>query len=83
MPFKLTRQELANLVPQDWSTININWFSNKKEDKIPLPEFRLSFLWQVGLQGQAIVEVWMQSNLPIAYSRELRIGAVVGPLTGH
>lgn len=32
---------------QDWDTINIDWFSNKREDNIPLPEYRLNFIWAV------------------------------------
>jgi hypothetical protein len=43
---KLTRQELANLVPADWASVNVEWFSNKKEDNIPLPEYKLTFLWR-------------------------------------
>lgn len=29
-PFKLTRQELTNLVPADWANTNVDWFSSKK-----------------------------------------------------
>ena len=43
--FKLTKTELANLVPEDWDTINVDWFSNKKEENIPLPEYKLNFIW--------------------------------------
>lgn len=44
--YKLTKNELANLVPKDWDTINIDWFSSRREDNIALPEYKLSFLWQ-------------------------------------
>lgn len=30
---------------QDWDTINIDWFTNKREEEIALPEFKLNFLW--------------------------------------
>jgi hypothetical protein len=32
---------------QDWDTINVDWFSNRKEDIIPLPEYKLNFIWTV------------------------------------
>ena len=77
--YKLTKTELANLVPevrtrdgshhlhgahmvvqqllsphatptsfQDWDTINVDWFTNRKEENIPLPEYKLNFIWTVG-----------------------------------
>jgi 30S ribosomal protein 3 len=61
-PLKLTRQELANLVPQDWSTLNVEWFSNKKEEKIPLPEYRLSFLWQEKNIAVAVDQVYSRGQ---------------------
>ena len=32
---------------QDWDSINVDWFSNKKEDNIALPEYKLNFIWTV------------------------------------
>ncbi len=31
--------------PKDWDTINVDWFTNKKEENIPLPEYKLNFIW--------------------------------------
>lgn len=42
---KLSREELGKLVPEEWDTETIDWFSNKKAEQIPLPEFKLNFLW--------------------------------------
>ncbi|MEW5297797.1 MAG: hypothetical protein WDW38_006981 [Sanguina aurantia] len=42
---KLSKADMKNLVPKDWDTINIDWFTNSKEENIPLPEFKLNVLW--------------------------------------
>ena len=43
---------------QDWDTINIDWFTSKKDDKIPLPEFKLTFLWQEKNIAVAVDQVY-------------------------
>lgn len=43
--YKLSKTALQSLVPADWDTMNIEWFSNNKNEATPLPEFRLQFLW--------------------------------------
>lgn len=30
---------------QDWDATTTDWFTNKEEDDIPLPEYKLVFLW--------------------------------------
>jgi len=42
---------------QDWDTINVDWFTNRKEDNIPLPEYKLNFIWTVRTRMLG-VEVW-------------------------
>lgn len=43
---KLSQEELAEgMVPEDWDQTTIDWFSNKKGGDIPLPTFKLNFLW--------------------------------------
>lgn len=36
---------LLLLLPQDWDTTTVEWFSNDKETDIALPEYKLTFLW--------------------------------------
>ena len=40
---------------QDWDQTTIDWFSNKKSGDIPLPTYKLNFLWCAhgGLRGAA------------------------------
>ncbi len=40
---RLSRSATAQ--SQDWDNINIDWFSNKKEENIALPEYKLNFIW--------------------------------------
>lgn len=61
-PLKLTRQELSSLVPQDWSTLNVDWFTNKKDENVPLPEYRLTFLWQEKNIGVAVDQVYSRGQ---------------------
>lgn len=32
-------------VAQDWDSTTTDWFTNKEEDDIALPEYKLVFLW--------------------------------------
>mmetsp|Transcript_5259 Transcript_5259/g.11525 ORF Transcript_5259/g.11525 Transcript_5259/m.11525 type:complete len:320 (-) Transcript_5259:430-1389(-) len=61
--YKLTKNELANLVPQDWDTINVDWFTNKREDNIPLPEYKLSFLWQEKNIAVSVDQVYSRGQI--------------------
>lgn len=36
----------------------MDWFSNKKEDKTPLPEYKLNFLWQEKNIAVAVDQVY-------------------------
>ena len=40
---------------QDWDTINVDWFTNRKEENIPLPEYKLNFIWTV--RTEIMVEI--------------------------
>lgn len=60
---KLTRQELANLVPKDWDSVNVEWFTNKKEDNIPLPDYKLTFLWQKNNIAVAVDQVYSRGQV--------------------
>lgn len=60
---KLTKAELANLVPEDWDSINVDWFSNKKEDNIPLPEYKLNFIWTERNIAVAVDQVYSRGQV--------------------
>lgn len=43
---KLSPEELVEgMIPEDWDQTTIDWFSNKKSGDIPLPTYKLNFLW--------------------------------------
>lgn len=43
---KLSKDELSELVPADWDSTTVDWFTaNRKGEEIPLPEYKLTFLW--------------------------------------
>ncbi|KAF5828352.1 plastid and cyanobacterial ribosomal protein-domain-containing protein [Dunaliella salina] len=60
--YKLTRQELANLVPQNWSETNVDWFTSSAEERIALPEYRLTFLWQEKNIAVAVDQVYSRGQ---------------------
>ncbi len=46
MPAAATQDELSELVPADWDSTTVDWFTaNRKGEEIPLPEYKLTFLW--------------------------------------
>lgn len=48
---------------QDWDKSTIEWFTNKKIDEVPLPEFKLNFLW-VGLNiAVAVDQVYARGQI--------------------
>jgi len=61
--YKLTKTELANLVPEDWDTINVDWFSSKREENIPLPEYKLSFVWTERNIAVAVDQVYSRGQV--------------------
>jgi hypothetical protein len=42
---------------QDWDSTTTEWFSTKEESDVPLPEYRLVFLWLEKSLGCAIDQV--------------------------
>jgi len=42
---KLSPDELRTLVPRDWDDSTVEWFTSRRNEDLPLPEFKLSFLW--------------------------------------
>lgn len=61
--YKLTKTELSNLVPEDWDTINVDWFTNRKEDNIPLPEYKLNFIWTERNIAVAVDQVYSRGQI--------------------
>lgn len=60
--WKLKRSELKELVPEDWDTINIDWFSNKEEG-VPLPAFKLNFLWSEKNIAVSVDQVYARGQI--------------------
>lgn len=60
--FKLTKQELKNLLPSTWDSINIDWFANKKDTSIPLPEYKLNLLWMDKNIAVAVDQVYSRGQ---------------------
>lgn len=48
---------------QDWDQINVDFFSNKKDENIPLPEFRLNILWMEKNLAVAIDQVYSRVSV--------------------
>jgi len=42
---------------QDWDSTTCDWFSSDKETDIPLPEYKLTFLWLERTLGCAVDQV--------------------------
>lgn len=61
--FKLSKPELRNLLPEDWDQINIDFFSNKKDENVPLPEYRLNVLWTDKNLAVAIDQVYSRGQV--------------------
>ncbi|PNH11498.1 putative 30S ribosomal protein 3, chloroplastic [Tetrabaena socialis] len=61
--FKLSKGELRALLPADWDQINIDFFSNKRDENIPLPEFRLNVLWTDKNLAVAIDQVYSRGQV--------------------
>lgn len=43
---------------QNWSDTNVDWFTSSAEEKIALPEYRLTFLWQEKNIAVAVDQVY-------------------------
>lgn len=60
---KLSREELADhVLPEDWDATTIEWFSNREEDELPLPEYKLAFLWMDKNIAVAVDQVYARGN---------------------
>eukprot|EP00775_Hariotina_reticulata_P001251 gene1251-1591_t len=60
---KLSKQELQeHLLPQDWDQTTVDWFTNQKEQDLPLPEFKLVFLWMDQNIAVAVDQVYARGN---------------------
>lgn len=61
--YKLSKPELRNLLPEDWDQINTDFFSNKRDETIPLPEYRLNVLWTEKNLAVAIDQVYSRGQV--------------------
>jgi 30S ribosomal protein 3 len=43
---------------QNWSDTNVDWFTSSAEEKISLPDYRLTFLWQEKNIAVAVDQVY-------------------------
>jgi 30S ribosomal protein 3 len=60
---KLSKQELEeHILPADWDATTTDWFTNKEEDDIPLPEYKLVFLWFDKNIAVAVDQVYARGN---------------------
>eukprot|EP00798_Chlamydomonas_sp_ICE-L_P013192 gene13192-19025_t len=59
--YKLDRSQLAKIVPEDWDSLIMDWDDNTAEE-IPLPEYRLVFLWQEKALAVAIDQVFSKGQ---------------------
>jgi 30S ribosomal protein 3 len=50
------------LLPEDWDTTTVEWFSNDKETDISLPEYRLTFLWLDKTLACGVDQVFSRGN---------------------
>lgn len=48
---------------QDWDNINVDWFSNRQEENIPLPEYKLSFVWTERNIAVAVDQVYSRGQV--------------------
>ncbi len=58
---------LSTNVLQDWDQINVDFFSNKRDENIPLPEFRLNILWMEKNLAVAIDQVYSRVSIVRAH----------------
>jgi 30S ribosomal protein 3 len=60
---KLSKQELQeHLLPEDWDQTTVDWFTNQKEQDLPLPEYKLVFLWMDSNIAVAVDQVYARGN---------------------
>lgn len=60
---KLSKDELGQeLLPEDWDTTTVEWFSNDKETDVALPEYRLTFLWLEKTLACGVDQVFSRGN---------------------
>eukprot|EP00967_Tisochrysis_lutea_P014833 scaffold16702_cov20-Tisochrysis_lutea.AAC.1 len=64
----LSNPSLSNYVVQlqNWSETNVDWFTSSAEERIALPEYRLTFLWQEKNIAVAVDQVYSRvSDAPV------------------
>jgi hypothetical protein len=59
----MARHAAAIVDAQDWDQINIDFFSNKKDENVPLPEYRLNVLWTEKNLAVAIDQVYSRVSM--------------------
>jgi len=60
---KLTPEELQEgLLPQDWQNVKVDWFTDRRTDDLPLPGYKLNFLWLQKNLGVAVDQVYARGG---------------------
>eukprot|EP00879_Flechtneria_rotunda_P000956 GHRR01001089.1.p1 GENE.GHRR01001089.1~~GHRR01001089.1.p1 ORF type:complete len:343 (+),score=148.46 GHRR01001089.1:153-1181(+) len=60
---KLSKEELqGHILPEDWDATTVEWFTNKAEQEIPLPEYKLNFIWMEKNIAVAVDQVYSRGN---------------------
>jgi len=60
---KLSQEEMAEgLLPQDWQNVKVDWFTDKKTDDLPLPGYKLNFLWLQKNLGVSVDQVYARGG---------------------
>lgn len=60
---KLDREELQQQVlPEDWDDTTVDWFTDREAEGLPLPEFRLNFLWMEKNIAVGVDQVYARGN---------------------
>lgn len=50
------------LSPQDWDDTTVDWFTDREAEGLPLPEFRLNFLWMEKNIAVGVDQVYARGN---------------------
>lgn len=60
--FKLSKAELKALLPATWDTVNVDFFTTKKDLAIALPAFKLNVLWMEKNIAVAVDQVYSRGQ---------------------